>query len=1126
MSKPYPPRVKLPGITPTKPVSLGPDARLCQVQTKTPTATNRDKYENKPMPPTPEASPSPVEKPLTAKKNRPYIQPATPLVVPDQMNPNSKNRAVTDPVVPKPLFTNKTSAVNQLRKKYSQTRNKSRFTKDEEEIVDRPTSPPFVVSQKASQVLGVVPTKDINSESAPASAPLSTNTSDPFRTSTESTRGRNASPSRQVQSTPVLTRRYLQENHLSAGASIRTSQEFKDATGASSNEKKQPRSTEGMIVGNESLNPTRLGTFGRTGEVGYVGQNGMHRVLSFTGVIEDPDPPEGTEDQMEPDINKSDGNGNPLRPQYSGEILHPMVYSPNKYAGVWENDPNVKLGLTVCQGHTLPPFSPFYSQQPQPPSLEVDQHSFSQTSGDVPIVLRKYPGESSHGSGYTHSLRSQNSWAPSGNGNSFAQVSAPSSAAETTPRLPAHTRNNPVPPPPLSYPGFQSSGPLPPGLVQMELNLHHHVESCFGSLMRLITDNTDRTIDKMIRRVEESQEIIEKGLKALKSEVKDLRKEVSGMRKDVADAFQVDDQMKQSIGSLDKKINGLDEKIDEIGTHFQRAVVEASESEREESSTYSRTNGSRRQRSRSTHASASSRQDYRQPYASGTTSGSASTQHSVISNSGRRSNTNTNSSGAAVRRSDERSGRKEAFAHSRTTECLVPDIRDHPAYRGVVEAPGPSNIPHKKTKQTLVWNRLSLDDSNNEEHHTSSSTKSRNLNATYHTPQIPTVKTTLPKDDLVASQAHRASSVQPTSLRRTIEIATSQSCGESQPKSLPSDAQDRSVPLLAKEPRKFHFTPTTTNSRSPSIRNPSVRHSGIQKSRKKQKQDFAVFVERTYAFEKSKSRHLNGPSISGKESHSTVAAAKFSDEPSTPRKRPLASPAERNWRAQTWKQALATNAKATPGFAGSQVEVAATDRDSDASLLLARELQQFALEETRGTNEHRDPIAKAGLNPKPPKPRLVEEQADTIDNIDTDRTDVMNIEKMPEDPDTFVFDVYVRQAAYIAEASSIGLPSTSLETADPDKVGLLVIEDEDQETWELYGEEDQSSDDGWNSEEEDENAEDYYGNDYPEDELDSDDEYDRNTYRHWQSAFDEEELDGNIGWSDDEPLARKIYKSC
>ncbi|KAL8759879.1 MAG: hypothetical protein Q9199_000444 [Rusavskia elegans] len=712
MSQSHPPRVKLPDVTPPRIVHLGPNSWAGQVHTKTPTATNRDRYENKPMPPTPEASPSPGEKPLTARKNRPYIQPATPLIVPDQMNPNTKTRAVTDPVVPKPLlFTTKATTTNQLRKKYSHTRSKGKSTKDEEDFLERPTSPPLVVSQKASQILGVLPTQNNNREVAPASAPASTNTPDPFRTSTESTGGRNASPSRQVQSTPVLTRRYLQENHLPASASTRTSQESKETTGASSYEKRQPLSTEGLIVGNGSLNPTRVGTFGRTGEVGYVGQNEMHRVLSFTGVIEDADPSGRIEDQIEPTSNRSHRNGNSLRPQYSREILHPMVYPPHDYAGVWENDPNVvserlltkgkRLAITLCQGYTLPPFSPFYRRQDPPPLAEVDQHSFSQTSGDVPILLQKYPGESSHGSGYTHSLRSQNSWAPSGNGNSFAQMSAPSSAAETTPRFPAHTRHNSVPPPPLSYPGFQPSGPLPAGLVQMELNLHHHIESCFSSLMRLTTDNTDRTIDKMVRRTEEPQETIEKGLKFLKGEMKDLRKEVSGMRKELANVSQADDQMKDSIGSMGKKLNGLDERMGEIGTHFQRAAVEASESEREEPSTCSQNKGSPRRRSRSAHASASPRHEYRQPYASGATSGSASTQHSVISSNGRRST--TASSRAAARRSDERSGRKKVSAPSGSTDGVAPDIRNHPAYRGVADAPGPSSPIYQTPDYGEIW---------------------------------------------------------------------------------------------------------------------------------------------------------------------------------------------------------------------------------------------------------------------------------------------------------------------------------------------------------------------------------------------------------------------------------------
>lgn len=706
-----PPRVKLPDVTPPRIVHVGPNSWAGQVHTKTPTATNRDRYENKPMPPTPEASPSPGEKPLTARKNRPYIQPATPLIVTDQLIPNTKTRAVTDPIVPKPLFTTKTTTVNQLRKKYSQTRSKGKSTKDEADTVEGPISPPLVVTQKASQILGVLPTQNNNREVAPASAPPSTNTPNPFRTSTESIRGRNESPSRQVQSTPVLTRRYLQENQLPASASTRTSQESKETTGPSSNEKRQLQSTEGMIVGNGSLNPTRLGTFGRTGEVGYVGQNEIHRVLSFTGVIEDADPHGRIEDQVEPTTSsRSHRDRNSLRPQYSGEILHPMVYSPNDYAGVWENDPNVVserlvtkskgLAITFCQGSTLPPFSPFHRRQDPPSLAEADQHSFSQTSGDVPIVLQKYPGESSHGSGYTHSLRSQNSWAPSGKGNSFAQMSGPLSAAETTPRFPTHTRHNSVPPPPVPYPGFQPSGPSPAGLVQMELNLHHHIESCFGSLMRLTTDNTDRMINKMVRGTEETRDINDRGLKLLKSEMKDFRKELNGMRKELANGSQTDDQMKESIGSMGRKLDGLDEKMGEIGLYFQRAGVAASESEREEPSmnthTRSRSKGSPRRRSRSTHASGSSRH-----YA---TSGSASTQHSMISSNGRRSTTGTASSRAAARRSDERNGinngRKEVSA---STDGVAPDIRDHPAYRGVVEAPEPSSPIYQTPDYGEIW---------------------------------------------------------------------------------------------------------------------------------------------------------------------------------------------------------------------------------------------------------------------------------------------------------------------------------------------------------------------------------------------------------------------------------------
>lgn len=358
MSQPQAPRVKLPEVTPPRVLHQDPNpwaAKQAQTRNKTPTATTRDKYENKPMPPTPEASPSSADKPLTARKNRGYIQPAIPLTSPSPASSSMKNRAATDPVMPKPLFTNTTTTVNQLRKKYSQTKNKRKSKEDEEAAVHRPTSPPPVVAHKASQILGVYPLKDNNRATPPASAPPSTNTPDPFRTSTESASGRHVSPSRQVHSTPVPTRRYLEENNLAAPNDARALQDSKEVPKVPVEERNPTHSKDGSDV---LLNPTRLGVCGRKGEVGYVDQNEMQRVPSFAGIIEHPDSPRESEETMEPDSAKIDWNENTLRPQYSGEILHPIVYAPNNYAGVWENDPNVvsdtfctttnKTALTIC----------------------------------------------------------------------------------------------------------------------------------------------------------------------------------------------------------------------------------------------------------------------------------------------------------------------------------------------------------------------------------------------------------------------------------------------------------------------------------------------------------------------------------------------------------------------------------------------------------------------------------------------------------------------------------------------------------------------------------------------------------------------------------------------------------
>ncbi|KAI4133349.1 MAG: hypothetical protein LQ338_000249 [Usnochroma carphineum] len=334
----------------------------------------------------------------------------------------------------------------------------------------------------------------------------------------------------------------------------------------------------------------------------------------------------------------------------------------------------------------------------------------------------------------------------------------------------------------------------------------------------------------------------------------------------------------------------------------------------------------------------------------------------------------------------------------------------------------------------------------------------------------------------------------------------------------PVDALSRTPHQLRREPRKFHFTRTTT-----SIRNPSVLHSGIQKTRKKQNHNLATFVERTDSFEKSRYHGRNPPNLGEKRPELGSDPLRPSVDLLGSRKRPLASTAERKWREQTWKQPPQSNAREEPAVERTEGRDAGTD-----SLHLASQLQQFALDVSRAEDEahgaHAKTHAKVKPKPKPPKPRPSKAETEATEGTQYDHGDAMDLSEIQGDnPENFVFDVYVRQTEHLHEEPLTGMQNTALNSADPDKVGVLVIADEDQETWELYGAEDQSSDEDWNSEEENENAEGYYGNDYPEDELDSDDEHDRDTYRHWQSAFDDEEFEENINWSDDEAQEKRSW---
>ena len=150
--------------------------------------------------------------------------------------------------------------------------------------------------------------------------------------------------------------------------------------------------------------------------------------------------------------------------------------------------------------------------------------------------------------------------------------------------------------------------------------------------------------------------------------------------------------------------------------------------------------------------------------------------------------------------------------------------------------------------------------------------------------------------------------------------------------------------------------------------------------------------------------------------------------------------------------------------------VADTKENDTKSLQLARQLQQFALNASRTNHEtgHVDGHLFGKVKPKPPKPRPAKAGVSENEEHQNISADPMDLSCIKEDPEDYVIDVYVRQAEHVGEHVLHGMREPLERTSQ--KVGVLVIEDEDQEAWELYGDDNQSSDEDWNSEEEDENG--------------------------------------------------------
>ena len=340
------PRVKLPGVIMRKPMVPGPNswAQSRQEQQGSSTGeqlnvgrvTNRDKYEHKPMPPPPPDS-SPPNQHMQAKT---YIQPAIPLVNSAPAVQIQQKRAVTDPVAPKPLFAGRKLSVAKLRKKYS-------FSKAKDEAPEAEAMPTIqsspavrISSEKAAEVLGLYPPRENKPDTPLASASLAPGP-DPFRSSSDSVE-RTASPARQVQSTPVLTRRYIKENGLpTPTVTAAPTASNQGANEDTQNQIQDPKKAGDAMFTPGMLHPPRLRRYENVGEVGLVEANGMHRVESFSGVIENAEFSPGINGGMYTGSAGACSQSSMIQGLSTGDLLPPVIYSPSNYGGVWENDPAV-----------------------------------------------------------------------------------------------------------------------------------------------------------------------------------------------------------------------------------------------------------------------------------------------------------------------------------------------------------------------------------------------------------------------------------------------------------------------------------------------------------------------------------------------------------------------------------------------------------------------------------------------------------------------------------------------------------------------------------------------------------------------------------------------------------------
>ena len=346
--------------------------------------------------------------------------------------------------------------------------------------------------------------------------------------------------------------------------------------------------------------------------------------------------------------------------------------------------------------------------------------------------------------------------------------------------------------------------------------------------------------------------------------------------------------------------------------------------------------------------------------------------------------------------------------------------------------------------------------------------KIRTTSTVNQSPKVPTVRTTLSSQDSNEQTNAIPRSSQSTN-RGADESAITEKCQLPPETMRPKQSRQKNHDISASplKPRKFHLVKSHAPRSSPFL----VPKTFAQKHRRNRQKDLAVFVERTEIIRRAKqSSDVSRLSIGEPGSIGNGVGSDVS-QLEKPHKRPNATAAERKWRTENWAKPSKRNE-----INGNLTRTAENIGEPSSqwnyeSTRLAEQLQEVALEEIRASEGRAKGLSGGGnlkVKPKPPKPRQprTEDLADdgSGDGITSDIID-------PDDYGDYVLDTYVRSGTQFLGATEPAKSyRDSLQGIDHGNIGILVIEDEEEEAlWEAFAE-DQESDPEWDSEEEDENG--------------------------------------------------------